>query len=301
MADTLIMANILDGITKGLTQGMQLRQQKDQLAKENAFKQQEMDLKREVLKQDEDEKKRKVLLEPTFEEYSKFSPGQKKAFEEFKGAGKSSRAEGLKEYYNYRLPEKIGIDAQAALKDKLVVEGQAKLNKVENARETLNEALAGKNQMSYAAAKALIPRILGEVGVMTDQDIQRYSESPAMSRRIKDKLKLLTSGSPTKDTINDLKEIMTFMEKGQKRLVEARINQQINIISKKYRVDPAQVKDYFMLESGAYVPEAFAPGAKTRDLATTTSQPQGQALKPDVIQNGITFTWDQTKNKYVQK
>ena len=76
------------------------------------------------------------------------------------------------------------------------------------------------NTVAGAALAAKMARTMGEVGVLTENDVQRYVTSGRLDRKAADKLTRMTQGKPTDTTLDEIGQIAgilssTFNEKVQ--------------------------------------------------------------------------------------
>jgi hypothetical protein len=84
------------------------------------------------------------------------------------------------------------------------------MKKQEIAMSAVNSLLGevrNGNTVAGSALGAKLARAMGEVGVLTEQDVTRYSQSGALGQKLADKLHKLVKGTPTDMTVDEIEAV----------------------------------------------------------------------------------------------
>lgn len=118
------------------------------------------------------------------------------------------------------------------------------------------------NEVAFSGAKAKAARAAGEVGVMTDADIARYSQGSSIIRKSSDKLTNLINGKPTDLTIEDMQAVSEAMRlKAEERRLNA-ANMTADMMAVNLNMSPDEVYKYLAL-SDISLGKANQPKDKT--------------------------------------
>lgn len=92
--------------------------------------------------------------------------------------------------------------------------------------ESLISEMEKGNEIALGSLGTKMARSMGEVGVLTDQDVKRYIEAQSLVQKAKDKFGRAFLGQLSKDTVQDIKNVTDKMQKG--------FNQRFKEIEKEY-------------------------------------------------------------------
>lgn len=85
---------------------------------------------------------------------------------------------------------------------------------------SLLKGIKSGNEIALGALGTKMARAMGEVGVLTDQDVVRYIQSQSILRQGKDVLERKGKGRLYKETLKDMEEVIQKMQKGFKKKEE---------------------------------------------------------------------------------
>lgn len=108
------------------------------------------------------------------------------------------------------------------------------------AMDKLAKAAEEGNTIAMASLGIKAARAMGEVGVITDQDVKRYITSAAMARGILDKLKLAAVGKPTDWTLEEIKAMAPMMRDVFKREVQEEYNDYTRRLAINYKMPTSE-------------------------------------------------------------
>lgn len=91
-------------------------------------------------------------------------------------------------------------------KDPLLLRLQEQDLAFDQVNSLLDEASTG-NTTAFSATGPKMAKALGEVGVLTETDVKRYTQSAALARQAADKWNLWTQGQPSKLTMEEIKAV----------------------------------------------------------------------------------------------
>lgn len=118
-----------------------------------------------------------------------------------------------------------------------------------SADQLINLAKSG-NTISSNALGSKIARAMGEVGVLTDQDVVRYVQSGRLDRAAADKLSKMITGAPTEATLNEIQQIGDVLRDSFQTKIQPRYDNYINAYSKIEGVTPEQFSQTLSLSYG---------------------------------------------------
>ncbi len=82
--------------------------------------------------------------------------------------------------------------------------------------ENLMKQVSGGNEVAMAAVGPQFARALGEVGVLTENDVTRYTRAQSLPRAFADKMKKWIQGTPTEWTQDEIKHVSQVFQQGFK-------------------------------------------------------------------------------------
>lgn len=114
-------------------------------------------------------------------------------------SSKQDRLDASKENAFYRVGKDLTNDHR--------YKEMAKQKMALNAVEGLVKEVRSGNTVATSAIGTKLARAMGEVGVLTEQDVIRYMQSGWIPQKVGDKLKRLVLGKPTDMTLNEIEDI----------------------------------------------------------------------------------------------
>lgn len=155
----------------------------------------------------------------------------------------------LREQFGYRKVEKFTEDASKAVQD------LRKTDSWKTAEKALAEVPTIKNLVQDAVKKGgqslamLGPRIAkgiaGEVGVLTEQDVTRYVQNPALVPGLMDTLTKMKSGKLTDTSAENILRLLDIMEKEAQAKVQGATIREAQLFSKRQGI-PIEDALYFI-------------------------------------------------------
>lgn len=94
------------------------------------------------------------------------------------------------------------------------------------------------NSVAAAGMGIKMAKAMGEVGVMTDQDIKRYVTSGKLTQGAADKLSKWLKGTPSQATQAELQQITDVMKNSFDKKIQPFLDRQVNLISRNYGISP---------------------------------------------------------------
>lgn len=129
------------------------------------------------------------------------------------------------------------------------------------------------NTAAFAALGSKMARAMGEVGVLTDQDVKRYVTSPALARGIADKANIMFSGRPIEATQQELAVIAKAMEGKFKTRIGAIADHYTNLASANYGLTPDEARR--RLNAQFYQSAPAPTPAPSSPAAPSSNDPMG--------------------------
>lgn len=87
--------------------------------------------------------------------------------------------------------------------------------------EELLKSLEAGNEVALSGLGIRMAKAMGEVGVMTDQDVRRYIQGQSVSRRVKDFFSTKVKGAPSGMTKKDIADITNIMKIGANKKLKS--------------------------------------------------------------------------------
>lgn len=106
--------------------------------------------------------------------------------------------------------------------------------------DTLINLAKSGNTIAATASGAKMAKAMGEVGVLTDEDIKRYVKSGALARGTADKLKKMIDGSPTEATLEEILEIGTAMRAAYQEKIQPVYNDYVSRLAINYKMPTSE-------------------------------------------------------------
>lgn len=100
------------------------------------------------------------------------------------------------------------------------------------------------NSIAGNALGAKMARAMGEVGVLTDQDVKRYTTSGKLGRKAADTLSKWLSGTPTEATLQEIQQIANVISDNYNTKIQSKTNRYIREFAKTHRMTPVEASDW---------------------------------------------------------
>jgi len=110
---------------------------------------------------------------------------------------------------------------------------------IQQAGEMAELSKAG-NTVAASALGVKMAKAMGEVGVLTEQDVRRYVTSGRLDRKSADVLSMWVQGRPTEATLDEIAKIKDVMEESFDNKVQPIYNTYINRLSRNYGMTPEE-------------------------------------------------------------
>lgn len=117
------------------------------------------------------------------------------------------------------------------------------------------------NTVAGGALGFKMARAMGEVGVITDQDVVRYVRSGQLAQGAADKLSQMIAGIPTEATREEIAQIANALRSSFKEKIQPRYDQYINSYSRIEGIEPSEFANKLSIPysgSGGLTPEEAA-------------------------------------------
>lgn len=185
-------------------------------------------------------------------EYQQKLIDQRELFEGAKGGRFSESMEYKKFEQERKKEEKLTDDARNALKDMRQKEswksGEKTLSEIPNLKILLDDAYTKGGQSLSMLGPKIAKAIAGEVGVLTDQDVTRYIQNPALVPGLKDTLEKAKSGRLTEASYDNLIRLMNISEQAAKDKINKTIDEEAKLFSRRKGIDYNEAKSYLDVE-----------------------------------------------------
>ena len=96
--------------------------------------------------------------------------------------------------------------------------------------ELLTKASQG-NEVAFSDASTMAAKNIGEVGMLSESDVTRYSQGGSISRKVADKIAKLSRGVSSELTIDDMREISKALKLKAEERKSTAIESQANMMS----------------------------------------------------------------------
>jgi hypothetical protein len=123
------------------------------------------------------------------------------------------------------------------------------------------------NTVAGGALGAKMARAMGEVGVLTEQDVVRYVQSGMLTQKVGDKLKKMMLGRPTDATLEELQHISSILKNNFASKIQPIYDKYANRLSRIHDI-PIE-ESYFLMDSPN-------PNKKGQPQSTEQRQPQSE-------------------------
>lgn len=167
----------------------------------------------------------------------------------------------------------------------------------------LSEIAKSGNTIAFNSLGTKVARGMGEVGVLTDQDVVRYVRSGRLDRKAADALLQWTRGVPTEATINEINQIVGVLQDTYTDKIQPRYDRYITSYANNEGIPPEEFSIKIGLPYSGNTsinnPKNNVAGFASDEVPTFASENDAQRaedegrLKPGtkVIIGGVPGTW----------
>lgn len=152
--------------------------------------------------------------------------------------------------------------------------------------DSLIDAVESGNEIALGALGTKMARAMGEVGVLTDQDVKRYIQAQSLVQKAKDTYGRNFQGQLSEQTLKDIQDVTKKMKKGfdKKRedLYDRYVKRAYENYGKKAGLSLEDIETRFAL------PSLSKKGQETQQA------PYGDTVE----RNGKTYKWNPSVGKY---
>ncbi len=127
--------------------------------------------------------------------------------------------------------------------------------------EKLIELSKGGNTVAAAGLGAKTARAMGEVGVLTEEDVARYVRSGALARGAADKLMKWIKGKPTDATLEEVRQISLAIKASFEEKIQPMYDKYANRLSRIYNIPLEEA--YYVMDARMPSPAPGVPAADT--------------------------------------
>lgn len=140
-------------------------------------------------------------------------------------------------------------------------------------------ALAAEgNATVFSSIGTKMAKAMGEVGVLTENDVKRYVQSNKLDRKFEDRFKTWASGNPSAATMTDLKHIAAILKQSAGKKINALYDQHAKVLSRNFNMPMTEAYERL----GIPVPEkAPAGSAASTSGAKAAAAPPSGGLTPE--------------------
>lgn len=152
---------------------------------------------------------------------------------------------------------------------------------------TLNDLALDDNVIAFNSMGAKMAKAMGEVGVLTDKDVNRYVESKQLSTRAADTLNKWRTGRLTDASMEDLKDIANAMKGTANRKMRQVWDRHAKVISKNFGLSMEDAYDRLAVPQKDAQWEDPKPAKETKQVTPGTGAVGGSGLTPEQRQKRI--------------
>lgn len=109
--------------------------------------------------------------------------------------------------------------------------------------DEMSQLVAKGNTVASSAMGMKMARAMGEVGVVTENDVKRYVQSRKISQAAADKLSGWLNGVPSDATLDEVNQITKVLRDSYDEQVQPIYNRYITRFSKAYKITPEEAAD----------------------------------------------------------
>lgn len=132
------------------------------------------------------------------------------------------------------------------------------------------QAVRDGNTVASAALGTKMAKAMGEVGVLTEQDVTRYTRSGKLTQQAADTLKKWVKGVPTEATLDEIQQITNVMGDRYQSKVQPIYDKYVNNFAKVYKVDPLEAADLLSVTYSGMQPSAASAQSVEKPAPTVT-------------------------------
>jgi len=161
------------------------------------------------------------------------------------------RLELTKDKFDHKKTQKYQDDAKGALDSMRKTDAwktaSKTINEVDNIDRLLDDAYTNGGQSLAMIGPKVAKAIAGEVGVLTDKDVKRYTENPSLVGSLMDTIKKATSGQITETSYDNLKRLLEISKKAAHGKIETSIDTEAKLFAKREGISVEDAR-YFIDE-----------------------------------------------------
>lgn len=185
----------------------------------------------------------------------------------------------LTNQFGYRKMSKFEDDASKAVQDLRKTDtwktAEKALVEVPTIKNLVNDAVSKGGQSLAMLGPRIAKGIAGEVGVLTEQDVTRYVQNPALIPGMMDTLSKMKSGKLTNASADNILRLLDIMEKESQSKIQAATAREAQMFAKRQGI-PLEDAMYFM---DAGYKNTDRVGTKTDEYEIKAPADKEKALK----------------------
>lgn len=175
---------------------------------------------------------------------------------------REDRTELAKARYGWQKVQKFEDDARNTLKDMRGTDtwktAEKTLAEIPNMKILLEDAYEKGGQSLAMLGPKVAKGIAGEVGVLTDKDVIRYTNNPALIPGIIDTLERLRAGSISADSYDNLSRLLEISKQAAADKMDKAILREAILFSRRERISLSEARHFIDEQYHNYVPEQEA-------------------------------------------
>lgn len=168
--------------------------------------------------------------------------------------------------------------------------------------DSLIESMEEGNEVALGALGTKMARAMGEVGVLTEQDVKRYIQAQSIVRSARDRFGRAFMGRISPETIKDIKEVTSKMKKGFNKKRQTVQDKYVNYAYQNFAKDAKIPKEEVMKRFGID-PEDLTSEQEEQEavegMAEYKPEQQTEAPYGEIVERGgKRYRWNPNVGKY---
>lgn len=155
--------------------------------------------------------------------------------------GEREESRGLRQDIKFR--DEVAKYSDRIVKDPIIKKMQEQGISLDSVADLSKFSKSG-NTVAGNALGAKMARAMGEVGVLTETDVKRYTSSGRLDRRSADTLSKWMSGKPTDATLKEINQIADIMRENYSGKIQTRTDRYIKEFAKTHGMEPKEAADW---------------------------------------------------------
>lgn len=162
-----------------------------------------------------------------------------------------------------------------------------------NARfvDKIIERAKSGNTVASAALGAKMARTMGEVGVLTDTDLERYVVSGRLDRKAADKLSKWINGKPTDATLDEIQQIASILRDSYSEFAIPVYQEYVDLLANNKNIDEKEAARLLTVDKYLYLTDNPSPSASPGQPQAGPKPPTATSSQP------VQITGDDDYNK----